>query len=107
MKTFKIKSDYDGLILNGIIEETKIKPVGIVQISHGMAENKERYKDFMKYLSKEGYIVVIHDHRGHGKSVLKNDDLGYFNSNRNILVEELYQVTTYIKKLYPNLKITL
>lgn len=107
MKTFKIKSDYDGLILNGIIEETKIKPVGIVQISHGMAENKERYKDFMKYLSKEGYIVVIHDHRGHGKSVLKNDDLGYFNLNRNILVEELYQVTTYIKKLYPNLKITL
>lgn len=107
MKTFKIKSDYDGLILNGIIEETKIKPVGIVQISHGMAENKERYKDFMKYLSKEGYIVAIHDHRGHGKSVLKNDDLGYFNSNRNILVEELYQVTTYIKKLYPNLKITL
>ncbi len=107
MKTFKIKSDYDGLILNGIIEETKIKPVGIVQISHGMAENKERYKDFMKYLSKEGYIVVIYDHRGHGKSVLKNDDLGYFNSNRNILVEELYQVTTYIKKLYPNLKITL
>ena len=107
MKTFKIKSDYDGLILNEIIEETKIKPVGIVQISHGMAENKERYKDFMKYLSKEGYIVVIYDHRGHGKSVLKNDDLGYFNSNRNILVEELYQVTTYIKKLYPNLKITL
>ena len=107
MKTFKIKSDYDGLILNGIIEETKIKPVGIVQISHGMAENKERYKDFMKYLSKEGYIVVIYDHRGHVKSLLKNDDLGYFNSNRNILVEELYQVTTYIKKLYPNLKITL
>lgn len=107
MKTFKIKSTYDGLVLDGIIEEAKTNPIGIVQISHGMAENKERYKDFMKYLSKKGYIVVIHDHRGHGKSVLKNDDLGYFNSNRNILVEELYQVTTYIKKMYPNLKITL
>lgn len=107
MKTFKIKSNYDGLELDGIIKKTKTKPIGIVQISHGMAENKERYKDFMKYLSAKGYIVVIHDHRGHGKSVLKSDDLGYFNSNRNILVEELYQVTTYIKELYPNLKITL
>lgn len=51
MKTFKIKLDYDGLILNGIIEETKIKPVGIVQISHGMAENIKVYKDVLKFLN--------------------------------------------------------
>ncbi len=89
-ETFKIKSSYDGLILYGLIEEPKKKPVGIVQISHGMAENKERYKDFMKFLSNHGYIVVIHDHRGHGKSVAKED--------------ELYEVTKFIKEKYPNLK---
>ena len=107
MKTFKIKSSYDGLMLYGLIEEPKKKPVGIVQISHGMAENKERYKDFMKFLSNHGYIAVIHDHRGHGKSVAKEDEFGYFNKSKDALKNELYEVTKFIKKKYPNLKITL
>lgn len=107
METFKIKSSYDGLMLYGLIEEPKKKPVGIVQISHGMAENKERYKDFMKFLSNHGYIAVIHDHRGHGKSAKTEDNFGYFDENKNILKDELYEVTKFIKKKYPNLKITL
>lgn len=40
---------------------------GIFQISHGMAEHKERYFDFMEYLTKQGYITIINDHRGHRK----------------------------------------
>ena len=40
MKKIKIKSDYDDLMLEIMIEEAKFKPVGIVQISHGMSENK-------------------------------------------------------------------
>ena len=56
MKTFKIKSSYDGLMLYGLIEEPKKKPIGIVQISHGMAENKERYKHLNNYL-KEGQLI--------------------------------------------------
>lgn len=103
-ETFKIKSSYDGLMLYGLIEEPKKKPVGIVQISHGMAENKERYKDFMKFLSNHGYIAVIYDHRGHGKSTKTEDDFGYFNENKNILKDELYEVTKFIKEKYPNLK---
>ena len=107
MKKIKIKYDYDDLMLEIMIEEAKFKPVGIVQISHGMSENKERYKDFIKYLSSNGYTVVIHDHRGHGKSVLSDEEFGYFSSNKDILVDELYQVTNYIKEKYPNQKITL
>ena len=34
MKTFKIKSNYDDLMLEIMIEEARTKPVGIVQISH-------------------------------------------------------------------------
>lgn len=55
---------------------------GIVQISHGMAENKERYVDFMEFLAQNGYVSMIHDHRGHGKSVIQKDDLGYFYDKR-------------------------
>ena len=95
---FKIKSSYDGLMIYGLIEEPKKKPVGIVQISHGMAENKERYKDFMKFLSNHGYIAVIHDYRGHGKSTKTEDNFGYFDENKNILKDELYEVTKFIKE---------
>lgn len=103
-ETFKIKSSYDGLMLYGLTEEPKKKPVGIVQISHGMTENKERYKDFMKFLSNHGYIVVIHDYRGHVKSTKTEDNFGYFDENKNILKDELYEVTKFIKEKYPNLK---
>ena len=53
-------------------------PKAIVQIVHGMCEYKERYLDFINFLNKNGYIVIIHDLRGHGKSILTKDDLGYF-----------------------------
>lgn len=43
-----------------------IEPIGpiygVIQISHGMAEHKERYRDFMQFLSAHGYVVAIHDH---------------------------------------------
>ena len=63
MKKINIKSNKDGLDIEIAIIEPVGEARGIVQISHGMAEHKERYYDFMKYLVKNGYIVVIHDHR--------------------------------------------
>lgn len=106
MKNFKLKMS-DGLYIHGLIIEPKNKPEGIVQILHGMSEHKERYINFMKYLSDNGYVCVIHDHRGHGKSISSNNILGYFGNDNNILVEESYKVTKYIKKKYNDLNITL
>lgn len=104
----KIKSEKDDLNLSVSIIEPKGEAKGIVQISHGMAEHKERYYDFMKYLSENGYICVIHDHRGHGASVKDKKDLGYFYSeNIDFIVDDLYKITKYIKNKYPNLKVTL
>ena len=104
----KIKSEKDDLNLSVSIIEPKGEAKGIVQISHGMAEHKERYYDFIKYLSENGYICVIHDHRGHGASVKDEKDLGYFYSeNIDFIVDDLYKITKYIKNKYPNLKVTL
>ena len=61
-KSFQIKSNYDQLKLDGIIISCE-SPKGIVQISHGMCEHKERYIDFMNFLSNQGYLCIIHDHR--------------------------------------------
>ena len=70
MQIENIISEKDCLQLEVAILEPKEKTKGIVQISHGMSEHKERYYEFMKYLSENGYICVIHDHRGHGASAV-------------------------------------
>ena len=106
-KNFQIKSNYDQLNLDGIIISCE-NPKGIVQISHGMCEHKERYIDFMNFLSNQGYLCIIHDHRGHGKSIKDKNDLGYFYDNGHLaIVEDLHQITLMIKKQYPHLPLYL
>lgn len=55
---------------------------------HGMCEHKERYIDFMNFLSNQGYLCIIHDHRGHGKSIKNKNDLGYFYDNGHLAIVE-------------------
>lgn len=108
MKIEKIKSKKDNLDIEIAIIEPKGEPKAIVQFSHGMSEHKERYFDFMEYLAMNGYLCVIHDHRGHGASVKDKKDLGYFyTEDINYIVDDLYQVTEFIKKKYPNLEVIL
>ena len=57
---------------------------GVVQIIHGMAEYAERYTAFAEYLAGNGYLVCAEDHLGHGKSVQSEQDLGYFNDQKDI-----------------------
>ena len=106
-KSFQIKSNYDQLKLDGIIISCE-NPKGIVQISHGMCEHKERYINFMNFLSNHGYLCIIHDHRGHGKSIKDKNDLGYFYDNGHLaIVEDLHQITLMIKQQYPHLPLYL
>ena len=95
-------SDRLGLInYDNDSEEPNSEIKGVVQISHGMSEHKERYYDFMEYLKNQGYIVVINDHRGHGSSVKNKEDLGYFyTEDINYIINDLYDVTKYIKNKY-------
>lgn len=95
---FTLESCYDGLNISVEVIEPEKNPIGIIQLSHGMSEHKERYEPFMEYLADKGYITVIHDHRGHGKSIKAKDDLGYFyTKDITAIVEDLYQVTKHIK----------
>lgn len=100
----KIVSQYDGLTLEMLIFEPEKEPKGMIQISHGMAEHKERYEVFMKFLCDHGYIVVIHDHRGHGKSIKNPEDLGFFyDDSAEAIVEDLHQITLFLKEKYADL----
>ncbi|WP_426350654.1 alpha/beta fold hydrolase [Alloiococcus sp. CFN-8] len=108
MRIERIISEIDNLELELAIIEPKIAPKEIIQLTHGMAEHKGRYYDFMEYLAEQGYICVIHDHRGHGASVRKKEDLGYFYSEDiNCIIDDLHQVTKFIKKRYEGLEVIL
>ena len=87
-------SNQDALPLSMMIVEPSIQPVGIVQLVHGMAEHKERYQPLMEYLADLGYVVGIHDHRGHGQSIRSAEDLGYFyETGASALVINLFEVS--------------
>ena len=108
IKIEKIKSSSDNLELELAYIEPKEEIKGVVQISHGMSEHKERYYDFMEYLKNQGYIVVLNDHRGHGSSVKNKEDLGYFyTEDISYIINDLYDVTKYIKNKYKDKKIYL
>jgi alpha-beta hydrolase superfamily lysophospholipase len=47
----------------------------IIQILHGLGEHSDRYARFAASAIGRGFIVCIHDHRGHGSHC---DELGHF-----------------------------
>lgn len=104
MKEIKLNTN-DNNTLFGTIIEPKSQPKAIIYIVHGMCEHKERYYEFLKYLSKNGYISIIFDLRGHGQNVEK-ENLGYF-GDKDALIHDVDIVIDYIKREYPNLKIIL
>ena len=77
-------------------------------ISHGMCEHKERYLKFMEFLTENGLISVIHDHRGHGESIKNDDDLGYFyGPDPSAIVDDVHDVIRSIKSRYKGLPVYL
>ena len=91
-----------------LMPEPGIKPRAIVQLVHGMSEHKERYIPFMEYLTDKGYITVIHDHRGHGKSVKHQDDLGFtYGGGAQAMLQDIRTVNRKIYAYYPELPLIL
>lgn len=104
-KELKLISGYDKLQLSAIaVEPAKAwypQAKGVVVLVHGMAEHKERYIPFMKYLAENGYISLIHDHRGHGASVRSEDDLGFlYKKGEDGIVLDVVQMVQYAKAKY-------
>lgn len=79
------------------------EPKAVLQLVHGMVEYIERYDEFATYLADKGYLVVGHDHIGHGHSVANDDELGIMLGNHpsDIMVEDIYTHYSLTKKSYP------
>ncbi|MBO5479324.1 MAG: lysophospholipase [Clostridia bacterium] len=75
---------------------------GVVQLVHGMQEHIGRYDEFANVLADNGYIVVGHDHLGHGSSVKNEEDFGYFakKDGWNRLAEDVHILQNKVSKEY-------
>lgn len=72
----------------------------ILQVAHGMVEFIERYIPFAEFLTSKGYMVVGHDHIGHGQSVASKEDWGYFceGSPSDIVVADMHKLRLLIQE---------
>ena len=109
---YSFPSKADGLVISCLALVPELgrdeKYRGIIQIVHGMSEYKERYLPFMEYMAEHKYVSVIHDHRGHGKSVRTRDDLGYmYGSGAGGMLKDIEKVNRDIRRYLPDLPLIL
>lgn len=102
-------SEVDNLEISVMAVLPPKKPYrAVVQLVHGMSEHKERYLPFMEYLAEQGYVAVIHDHRGHGKSVRGQADLGYmYGGGAEAILKDIGLVNRRIRMELPGLPLIL
>lgn len=72
----------------------------VLQITHGMQEYIERYEGFAQFLTEQGFLVVGHDHLGHGQSVETEDDWGYIQEKHgsDLLVADMHKLRRIVQK---------
>lgn len=103
--TVTVPSSDSKNLLNTVVWEPDEGAKAVLQLVHGMAEHIERYSDFAEYLTNYGYIVIGHDHLGHGKTAKSKNDLGYFadENGDEIVIDDVYRVTQYARETWPEL----
>lgn len=75
----------------------------VVQIVHGLAEHVGRYSHVAELLTTAGYAVYGDDHRGHGRTAVSDEDLGFLAEHRGwaTLVDDLHRLMGRIREEHP------
>lgn len=91
--------------LHAVEWKSEEQPKAVLQIIHGMCEYIRRYEDFASFMAKNGFVVVGHDHVGHGETEPDANERGYFakEDGWKLLVDDAYAVTRDIKERYADL----
>lgn len=106
---FTIPSSDGRTTLHGIRWEPDRRPIGVLQLVHGKSEYVDRYDATAKAACEEGYAVIGHDHLGHGRSVVHEDDLGFFAEQDGIkcLLKDIHRIRHIAGILYPDVPVFL
>lgn len=75
----------------------------IVQIHHGIGEHADRYEHFASFLANQGYVVVVSDFAGHGKSLIDFEQ-GYFGEDKGPqrLIDDMHHLQKIVQRNYPD-----
>jgi alpha-beta hydrolase superfamily lysophospholipase len=76
-------------------------PKAVIQVAHGMMENRLQYESFAQEMIKNNIAVYANNHRGHGQTTQNLGDLGTKNGWQT-MIADLREVTNLIKKTHPN-----
>lgn len=74
-KQISVLGFHDLPLCTYLLDEVE-NPKAVVVVVHGMQEHCLRYLPFAEFLNKNGYIVVLSDLRGHGKTMRSKDEYG-------------------------------
>lgn len=109
---FQTMEDGTEVAVNRWIPDTE--PKAVIVISHGMSEHALRYDRAATLFTDAGFAVSAHDHRGHGKTALKQIEkgepgFGYLSNSHGYekVREDLLEVINEVKKEFPGKKIIL
>lgn len=89
------------------------KPVGVVQIAHGLGEYAGRYEDLAQELVNAGYSVFADDHRGHGLTGLEQhggdaSKLGLLGpGGLRATADAIHALTTIIRAEHPDIPLAI
>lgn len=87
-KTYYVENAVDGTRLS-VLRMTPENPRFAVQLIHGIAEHKGRYRQIMQVIASFGGVAIMHDLRGHGRSVSSSDDIGYYGDAYNSICGDI------------------
>ena len=98
-----------GASLNVFHEPATGPARGVITVNHGLAEHAARYARFAKVLSRAGYHVYAHDHRGHGATTAPGISLGSFAKQVGWqrVLDDTLDVRTHAKSQHPGLQLVL
>lgn len=101
--TFKSTSKEDIDVYYAVWKDNKKKPIGVVQLTHGIAEHINRYDELASYLAKKGYIVCGQDHLGHGRTADINHILIVPDDAGKAMITDMHKLYEIMHKEYKNL----
>ncbi len=99
--TFFIQFKNYRIFVNTFLPEQA--PKAIIQVNHGLAEHSGRYQEFARFLCQRGYAVYLHDHPGHGQSVLPEQQHGClpWKDGWDIMLGVIHSINKTIRKAHP------
>ena len=104
-KNFTFSSSDEKTTIHAVKWIPQGSPKAVVQLIHGMVEYIERYDDFARFLASNGYLVVGHDHLGHGQSIRSIEDWGYISEDcpARHLIRDIHRLRTEVQREYKEL----